>query len=153
VICLCCCQKYEEGPKVSFVSSEKVIAHHWKIDSYTVDGADSMQLVKDLHLQGIFIFNPYGASAETNLNIVTVEDDSTYSYEGKWTNNKKTEELTLSIHSLVLNNNRTSYELPTAPLFGNSVDNWKIVRLRHRQDMWLRLTKNSKEYQLRFKPN
>lgn len=67
------CKKYEEGPSLSFRSRAARVANTWKVDSYTINGADNTSVL-------------------TNINYLeTYDKDGNYSYSsslgtgsGRW---------------------------------------------------------------------
>ena len=150
------CKTYEEGPPISLRGVEKRIAGHWRVDSYTVNGADSMRIIRQLHLEEDWDFQPRDKTNTPVLETL-VRGDTLYRYSGNWNPNPADKENTLAISfssaSTVVRVNGNLQRFSTNPRVVLPGRLWKILRLKHRKDIWLQLDENGKRYELRFKPN
>lgn len=151
VILLCSCRKYDEGPLVSFRNPREVIAGNWRISSYTVDGADSMWVINGLHLQGNFEFKPYYDNDDLpELFVFTKEDTIDYIYGSRWKYEKRSGSHMVELH---INDFRRGIKIEdfNSEMMPFRLLYWKITRLKHSKEMWLRVEENGKQYGLKFK--
>jgi hypothetical protein len=139
---------YEEGPFLTLHSAKKIIAgKHWKIASFTANGADSMSYIYRYHLEGEWDFSrdngpDYAALGVTNSNCY---------YVGSWEGSNK-DISTLFYYSMANTNNIVTYDSPSA--FPNDwvmSNNWNIIKLK-KNDLKLRASKNGISYEIEFKP-
>ncbi len=142
IINLWSCKKYEEGPFLSLRSAEKRIVGEWQIDSYTVDGADSMAVINEVGLQGRFRFGEYFNTTEAALTIETNTSTIRSYYTGEWSFENEYNELYFYIDSSL------KFDLKRVPLRST----WKIMKLTYKKDLWLSLDEDGKRYELKFKP-
>ena len=151
---LATCKGYEEGPAISLRGMEKRIIGYWRIDSYSVDGADSMQIVKNLRLQGRWYFLSGQGFSEPYLRVVTNENDTVHSFGGRWIPRDKGKKVGMFLDyqdALVNGQTTRPFNIDTRPVIPSNNLSWTILRLTHREDMWLRLDRNGKRYELKFK--
>lgn len=164
------CTVYEDDPIMHYGKPGKRIDGEWKVDSYKVDGVDSMWVIKALHLDGRWDFNYIPTYAPSyyelpQLSIVSYQDGVRHYYSGKWLSEKKKGdyktfdvpfvEIWLSYYyvdtSTVFDFGRidTTYIAPIQmPI--ERLTKYKITRLAYNQ-MWLEIDhSNGKHYELRF---
>lgn len=131
IFCFTDCKKYPDGPLVSFRTKRARIAGLWEVESFLVNGADSIALLscKQYYFRGkdwqtISAFSCPG----------TIFDGG-FGFE----DNKK-----------VLFISGSSFDKGTTPFVTNTSLRWDIQRLTNKQ-MWLKANLNNKEYYNKFK--
>jgi len=126
------CQKYEEGPCISFRSAKNRLYGDYTLTKYTIDGVDSLQQMKDrFGLSFHFFYNEY--SGNPNLLI----DDPGISNPF------------LSIYTLITHNEYIRVHYGSSMLLGytpgvQEVD-FMILKLKNK-DVHLKTSFNNKEY-------
>ena len=123
------CKKYEEGPSLSFRSIKQRITNTWKIESYSINGAEQVGF-PEISTQKQFWLGD-GAYNHTYIDPITGIGQR---IDGKWElqdNNNKI--------ALTLNNANTGQP--------ESANIFTILKLKEKS-MWLRSIDNSKEYHL-----
>jgi hypothetical protein len=138
---------YEEGPFLTLHSAKKIIAEkHWKIASFTANGADSMSYIYRYHLEGDWNFAPDNGPDYPPLSVTT----NSYYYVGKWEGSSNKDISTLFNYSMANNTMiyGSAFAFPNDWVMSN---NWNIIKLK-KNDLKLRASKNGISYEIEFKP-
>lgn len=124
-------------------SAEKRIVGEWQVNSYTIDGVDSMVVITEVGLQGIFDFGEYYNMIQASLAIDTKTPTLRHYFSGNWSFVNKYNEIRFYIVDSSL-----SFDLKRIPLRST----WKILKLTYKKDLWLSLEEDGRRYELKFKP-
>ena len=135
------CKKYEDGPLISLRLKAERVSGQWALESYTVDGADSLaQLLARINNCNMYSFRDKQSNLEgggrpyTNCN----------GGGGKWSFSKDKRELIIWYY-----NTMTPYSI-VAGAFIYSGISWTILRLTNKE-MWLEANFSGKDYEMHLK--
>lgn len=153
------CSYYEEGPIVSLKNPEKAVDGDWRVNSYTVNSADSMWVIKDLYLDGKwnfhFIENKHSSYYELpTFSVISYSADNVeYTYYGKWDGSNKRSDPGLGFSFDYYRIDTIITELDRQMLFQMPLRwvDWEITKLIGKKQMWLQVDHDGKRYELRFK--
>ncbi|MDO1451834.1 hypothetical protein Q0590_36530 [Rhodocytophaga aerolata] len=155
------CSYYEDGPIVSLRNPEKAVDGDWKVTSYTVNGSDSMWVIKELHLDGkwnLHFIEHKPAASYIDLprfSVISYSADKSvkYTYYGKYKGNDKRSEpeLGFSFDDYGIDTAYTDIDRQMSLQMPLQWVNWEITRLTGKKQMWLEIDHDGKHYELRFK--
>ena len=140
------CTKYDDGPRITFRSAYKRISGIWQVNTFEVDGVDSLQLYNQI-LNSSTIEFLLGDGPESSD--IYIKDINGIGYFGgsagfNW-NTKKMYVDTLFIYL------ETSVPKTELGPFGNRVNSiWKIHRFTSKE-LWIDTYHNNNLYYLRLK--
>lgn len=131
------CQKYEEGPAVSFKSPEKRIYGGYHIKEYTVNGVDSLSLYNDsLCLNFDFYHNEVEHVNSLAIAGSRKDGGGCYVY---WHWHLSDDEMQIIVDEA------PGLSIGTGPFGKDRIGTWDILRLKSKE-IKMKTTYNNKEY-------
>lgn len=141
------CSKYEEGPGISLRSADARVTGDWKVESYTINGVDQLNITYSDYLicaDGDFVF--YDGYDITDKFVVNMSSDGTWKQE--WSYKTKNVDYDFSYDNCndyydygnftdfsngtwKLNSDKTKLELTTSGTLGK--ETYDIIELREKR--------------------
>jgi hypothetical protein len=135
------CQKYEEGPSISFRSAEKRVFGGYHITEYTVDGVDSLSLYNDsLCLNVDFYYNDVAA---VNACAISGNRKDGAGCNLYWHWHLSDDGLDLVV------DDAPGLSIGTGPFGKGRICTWRILRLKAKE-IKMKTTYSNKEYMVKM---
>ncbi len=109
------CQKYEDGPAISFRSTLNRLVGYWRLDKWVENNVEQPAQLKFERKYGFAKDGTYYYSFKDTTNGMVIN------FDGTWVMRKRNEQLVLGIND---------------PLFGMLYEVWDITRLTNKE-IWL----------------
>ncbi len=129
------CKKYEEGPLISFRSAKNRVYGDYKLEKYTVNGADSLELIYDSLVNSFYFHH----SESENFDLCDIfgvrRDGKMVVMKFEWELIEKNSYLQIKVDGAI----------GTGPFGNRKTSEWKILRLTH-IELKMKTDYNGKEY-------
>jgi hypothetical protein len=139
------CKKYEEGPCLSLRSAKNRIYGNYKLTTYTVNGADSLNLFNDSLCNNLKFFHDNNSNTD-GCTINGVRNDGAYNaLVWTWHLDKNNSILIVTYSSCLTGIGVISWPSGTGPFVDTAKPEWNILRLTNKE-IKMKTNFNNKEY-------
>jgi len=137
------CKKYEDGPLLNIYSKRSRVEGNWDVESFTVNGADSTEVLKSKTYYGRYEFSKE-KEGKYMMAFYHARYSSSYFKTGHWEFKNDKNDL------LIVFNDLSGVAVHSMGPYGADNVTWEIRRLKTTQ-LWMRTTYNGIEYYLKLK--